>query len=406
MRLPDHPDLPEAVTESIRRLQRKGHSVWLAGEGLACAWWADSPSRPASWLALCSASAEQVLDLEPHAVPTSTRTSVVTLPTAAGPLDLRCDWGAAEHDPVAGLAGFGFSIYAIAYDPVAQQWIDPFDVRGDLEARRLTCVGIASEVFERDAIAPLRALRLVSEAGMTADAELEAELGKTKIAFTLAMRRHGRSELARMLLGQNAGAALALAERTGMARTLAPCRPGASAWIDALPRVLELRLAGWLARDAAAWLRDWRFGIERSRHVLEWLALHPIEQAVDPRRDAAVGKLERRVDAEGLRALFRLREAELASGSLSADEVARSRKALAALEQGLERVRANRESAARRKTLAIDGTAVMDLLACRPGREVGLALRHVSAWVAEDESRNELEKLKVELKQWASNHLK
>ena len=127
----------------------------------------------------------------------------------------------------------------------------------------------------------------------------------------MGVRAQGGSGLGRMVRGQTAGAGRAVAGRSGRAGTLGPCRRGAGAWIDALPRVLELRLAGWLARDAAAWLRDWRFGIERSRHVLEWLALHPIEQAVDPRRDAAVGKLERRVDAEGLRALFQIGRAHV-----------------------------------------------------------------------------------------------
>lgn len=406
MPLPEHPTLPDVITQTVHRLQCAGHTTWLAGEGLASAWWTDTsiPSpRPAAWLALCEATMEELLALEPHAVPTGLRTHVATIPTPAGPLDVRCGWGAdaAQQDPLAALAGFGFSVYAIAYDPVAQQWIDPFDARADIEARRLSCTGNASEVLAREPIAPLRALRLISEAGMTADAELEAALRNVKVEFSLATRRQGSSELARILLGAHAGTALAFAESTGLADKLAPTRNNASAWIDALPRDLDLRLAAWLQHEAGHWLRNWRFGVDRSNRILDWLAHHPIEGAVDPRRDAAVGKLERRFGVEGLRALFTLREAELASGVLDADEVTRARKALSALEQAFERVRANRERSATRKALALDGAAVMKLLGCGPGRKVGLALRHLAAWIAEDPLRNRAEKLQVELQEWA-----
>ena len=410
MPLPEHPTLPDVITQALHRLQRAGHTTWLAGEGLANAWWTNtsSPSpRPAAWLALCGATMEELLALEPHAVPTGLRAPVATIPTPAGPLDVRCGWGAdaAQQDPIAALADFGFSVHAIAYDPVAQQWVDPFDARADIEARRLSCVGNASEVVAREPIAPLRALRFISEADLTADAELEAALRNTELEFSLATRRQGRSELARILLGAHAGKALAFAERTGLADKLAPTRNNASVWIDSLPRDLDLRLAAWLQHEAGRWLRHWRFGVDRSNRILDWLAHHPIEGAVDPRRAAAVGKLERRFGAEGLRALFALREAELASGVLDTEEVTRARKALGALEQAIERVRANRERSATRKALALDGASVMALLGCGPGRKVGLALHHLTAWVAEDPLRNQTEKLQVELQEWARKQL-
>lgn len=405
----------EAAARALAPLVARGFGAWLAGEPLARARAGDPGERaldaPAralgSALAITNAPLRDALAALPGSVviadpaPGTGASSVAVVALAlrdasgapSGTLDLHCGVELAAPS----LARFVFRVHALAFDVARDAWLDPFEGERDRREGILRCAGDARTLLESQPAAALRALRIVAEQGLTPDAELERALAQAAPRFALGQRAHGRSELARMLLGRHAGRALALAERTGLASRIAPARAGVAPWIDALPRSLELRLAAWLAHDAAAWLRDWRFGIERSQRVLAWIEHHPIEQSVDPRRDSAVARLEQRLGEADLALAFALRRTELASGVVSETSAARARAALAALEVALARVAENRARTAQRKALALSGEEVMKALACGPGPHVGKALRHLTAFVAADPARNTPERLREEL---------
>lgn len=404
-----------AAQRALRGLCERGRDAWLAGEPLARerdrADGLGADDGPAagralpSALALTDASPQEVLEHFPRGVPIATAPGVVVAVALSGEtgrdrplgtLDVHC--GVALGPDA--LARAAFTAHAVALDAATGRAIDPFGGERDRRARVLRCAGDARAALAASPCAALRALRLVGEDGYAADEALEKALAEAAPRFSLAQRAHGRGELARMLTGRFAGRALALAERTGLAARIAPTRPGAAAWIDALPRALEPRLAAWLEGDAAAWLRDWRFGIERSQRVLDWIAHHPLERAVDPRRDAQVARLERRLGSDGLAVAFALRRAELASGVVPEANAARARAALGALEAALARVAAARARTAQRRALALSGEEVMEALGCGPGRRVGEALRHLGAFTAADPSRNTPERLRAELAAW------
>ncbi len=69
------------------------------------------------------------------------------------------------------LARRDFTINAIAYDPLEDQLIDPFDGTADLRARLLRAVGDPGQRFAEDGLRVLRAARFVA----TLEVELEAE---------------------------------------------------------------------------------------------------------------------------------------------------------------------------------------------------------------------------------------
>ena len=72
-------------------------------------------------------------------------------------------------DIVADLARRDFTINAIAYDPVGNQLIDPFDGLGDLAKRVLRAVGDPAERFAEDGLRVLRAARFVATLDVSLD---------------------------------------------------------------------------------------------------------------------------------------------------------------------------------------------------------------------------------------------
>jgi len=214
-------------------------------------------------------------------------------------------------------------------------------------------------------------------------------------------RERLRGELEALLSAPGAAAGLALLRRTGLEEALAPgVRADAAAVVGALPRELELRLAGWLrGTRAESILLALRFGQRRAAAVARLVGRHPIDREL-PRSDADVRRLLRRAGEDEVAALLWLREAELAIADAGAPEVQAGRARLDALRAHIDRVRAAGSLALRRTDLALDGRAVMELLGVGPGPLVGEALRHLGDCAIEDPSCNTRERLYERLRAW------
>jgi len=70
---------------------------------------------------------------------------------------------------------------------------------------------------------------------------------------------------------------------------------------------------------------------------------------------------------------------------------------LARLRAGFDRERGRQDLALHRLDLALDGRAVMEILGCPPGPEVGRALRALTERVLEDPTLNTAERLRETL---------
>ena len=70
----------------------------------------------------------------------------------------------------------------------------------------------------------------------------------------------------------------------------------------------------------------------------------------------------------------------------------------------MERVRGNQRHTRQRQSLAIDGQAVMEVLACGPGQRVGAALGFLSERVAADPARNTPAGLRADLALFARDN--
>jgi tRNA nucleotidyltransferase/poly(A) polymerase len=390
--------LPAAVVETASRLESEGFEAWVAGESLARTLAGETPR---AFELATSASPERCLEVFPYAVPTQLDRGIITVPSGQAPVDVV----SLEGSLTAELTLRDFTVLAMAFSPSRQELCDPHGGHRDLEDRVLRCVGNAQQKLAHDPARVLRAARLVAEWGLVPVPEVEAAMREAAPSLGGLSPARARPELVRILLGQHAEAALALLRRTGAERVLIDhVRSDAATLVGSLPRVLEIRLAGWLrGTRARQLLRTMRFGIPRSQHVERLLANHPLDEQVDPRRDRALLRLLRELDPTEIEVLFAIREWEITHPSGSAAEeldATAVRKQLEAVRHAIERVRNNQSRSRRRTELAVDGGMVMQLLSCGPGRRVGSVLRFASEWVAEDPSRNDVESLSAAIVEW------
>lgn len=383
--------LPPAVRALLATLRAAGHQALLVG---GCVRDLLRGVPVADFDVATGAPPERVLALFPRAVPTGLRHGTVMVPTGGVPVDVTTFRAGPRIED--DLAHRDFTVNAIAWDPEAGVWIDPFGGAADLAAGRLRAVGSARERFAEDPLRALRAARLVAALGLVPDPELVPAMREACPALRGVARERIRQELELLLLAPGAAEGLRLLRASGIEQELAPgARADAPEVVAALPRSLELRLAGWLrGTRAEAILLGLRFGQRRARAVARLLARHPIERQ-PCRGDADLRRLLARVGEDGVDALLALRRAELAAAGQSSE-------ALDALAQRLERLRARGALALQRSDLALGGADVMALLGIPPGPRVGEALRHLAEAVLEDPACNTREALTERLRAWAA----
>jgi tRNA nucleotidyltransferase (CCA-adding enzyme) len=108
------------------------------------------------------------------------------------------------------------TVNAIAYNPISDELIDPFDGQGDLARRLLRAVGVPSERFAEDALRLLRVVRFVSTIGFAIERSTAAAMAaNAHLAAHLADERVG-TEYARLLAGPGAIEALRAAAQLGL----------------------------------------------------------------------------------------------------------------------------------------------------------------------------------------------
>jgi tRNA nucleotidyltransferase/poly(A) polymerase len=391
--------VPDSVRAVADTLTAANHEVFLVG---GCVRDRLLGGRINDFDLATSADPAQLLELLPSAVPIGLQHGTVMVPTREGPIDIT--QFRAGGDIEGDLAHRDFTINAIAYEIASRRLIDPFCGLQDLQDGRLRAVGSTSDRFAEDPLRSLRAARLIATLDLALDPEIEPALAKTRGRLRAVARERIRGEFERLLLGPRAERGLALLERSGIASDLfGELRPDAVAVVAALPQHLELRLAGWLRGvSAERVLARLRFPRRTAKHVGHLLDHHPIGAGLNPKRDAAVRRLIRQVDVDDIALLDTLRRAEIeiAGGPTADSEYAK----LAALRTGIERVQRAGALALRRFDLALDGSEVMRILDCGPGREVGLALRHLTEAVIEEPGRNTPTELRRLLETWSERN--
>jgi tRNA nucleotidyltransferase (CCA-adding enzyme) len=172
------PVMPDEVLEIARTLESAGHEAWCVGGALRDAL-LGHPHTDYDFAT--SATPAQVMGLFRHTAPVGEKYGTVGVLDRRRVLhevttfrrDVATD---GRHAVVAygvsldeDLARRDFTINAIAYHPLRQEWRDPFGGRADLERRTVRAVGDPAQRFREDYLRVLRCVRFAARFGFAVD---------------------------------------------------------------------------------------------------------------------------------------------------------------------------------------------------------------------------------------------
>jgi putative nucleotidyltransferase with HDIG domain len=115
-----------------------------------------------------------------------------------------------------------FTMNAIAYDPIADEYIDPYDGRGDIARHLIKTVGTAADRFNEDALRVMRAVRFAAELGFAIEKEtMDAVVRFAERLTAIAMERV-RDELEKVFMSGRPMEGIVLLSRTGILKRIMP----------------------------------------------------------------------------------------------------------------------------------------------------------------------------------------
>ncbi len=257
--------VPANVREVCATLTKAGHLAVAVGGAVRDA---ILGRMPGDWDVATAATPEQVIALFRRTVPTGIQHGTVTVVTGRGiesHVEVTTFRGEGAYTDarrpdhvrfgvplVEDLARRDFRVNAMAYDPAADQLIDPYEGRRDLDDRMLRAVGPTGDVY-RDAVARftedglrvMRAVRFAAALEFALDPDTERGIGPALPSLAKVSKERISDELRKLLASQRPSLGLRIAERTGI---LALIAPDLAAGLPS-PAIVE----HWLARvDAAA----------------------------------------------------------------------------------------------------------------------------------------------------------
>lgn len=437
---------PDELTTILRRLRERGHEAWIVGGAVRDL---VLGKAPAEFDVTTSARPDEVVATFDRVVETGLAHGTVTVVEEG----LACEVttyragrayaeeggafvGTIEED----LAMRDFTVNAMAFDPLAGRFLDPYGGIEDLRAKKIRAVGSPEARFAEDPLRPMRAARFAARFGFCIDRETRRAMSAFVEEFRnrVAPERVG-AELAKLLVSPHPRYGIEILRRSGHLEVFLPELLGGlglrqNRWhrydvyhhvlraLDAAAPDLVVRLAVLLhdidkpttvapstkwpgentfyghevsgARRAKAICQRLRFSGRIADEVQLLVREHQFVYT-EEWSDAAVRRMLARV-GDSFDRLLEVRRADILGHGRNEEELLAN---LHALER---RARALLESrpALRIRDLAVDGRDVMRELGIGPSPRVGEALRYLLEQVLEDPSRNDRETLLRLLEEW------
>lgn len=336
-------------------------------------------------------------------------------------------------DIVQDLARRDFTINAIAYDPIGQTLVDPFDGVADLTRNCLRAIGDAYERFSEDGLRVLRAARFTATLGVEIEEATMAAMMPSLDSYRKVSPERIRDEWVKALKAPAASRAFRIMREQGMLDITAPelgrmhnCAQNRhhrhDVWEHTLATVdcvtnasLPLRLAALFhdvgkpparatspktgdftfhdheiegARLTDEILRRLRFSNDL-REMVVALVRHHLVVYTPSWTDAAVRRWINRVTPQLAGTVLALARADVAAKGLDAQS---QLDGLAKLEHRV-RDAVTSNQAFTLKDLAVTGDQLMQALNIAPGPAVGRLLRDLLEDVLEAPEHNERERL-------------
>jgi tRNA nucleotidyltransferase (CCA-adding enzyme) len=442
--------IPNEVRELCSRLQEGGFRAWVVGGCVRDLLLAELNGEGGSthrgdWDIATSARPEQVQKLFRRVIPTGIQHGTVTVVAKESSYEVttlrgettytdgrRPDGVYSVDDIKDDLARRDFTINAIAYDPLADQLIDPFDGIVDLRARVLRAVGDPAVRFAEDGLRVLRGARFVATLGVTLDPATASAIAPSLDSYRKVSAERVRDEWLKTTKAKLPSRAFEVMKDHGLLAITAPelmesvgCEQNRyhayDVWghamhcLDNCPQNPLLRLAGLLhdvgkprTRAFSDKTNDYTFyehervGAEITGPLLERLRFSNDERARivglvrhhlvcydESWSDSAVRRWIRRVSPELVEDLYALNEADVRAkgkdASLDLEHIAQLKAHVAkVIAEG---------AAFNVKDLAIDGRVLMTDLGAKPGPDIGRVLRALLEEVVDDPSLNTKETL-------------
>lgn len=392
-------------------LQRAGHATFLVG---GCVRDFLRGRAPKDWDVATAARPEQVQASFRRVLPTGLQHGTVTVLLRGQHVEVttfrseglyldgrRPSEVTFETDVREDLGRRDFTINAMAWDPVTRELVDPYGGQQDLQRRLVRCVGAPAERFGEDGLRALRAVRFATVLDFALDPPTQAAIAQTLPVFRRLALERITEELRKILGSEHAARGLGLLRDTGLTGEILPGLedgPEIDAAVAQVPPELEARLAVWLGlaggperlADHLARLKLPRKVEERTRLLTGALPLASWSEASD-------AQLRRRLmvlQPENLPAAGAVGIAAAPVLGLAADDAARTA-------ARLEQLAAERPPLSP-KALALDGAAIMRILAIPPSARVGEATRHLMELVLESPARNTETELTRALEAWGA----
>jgi len=165
--------IPDYVLNIATILNKSGYQAWVVGGSIRDL----IINRPAYDYDLATdALPQKVMKLIKRTVPTGIKHGTVTVITDSGNVEVttfrkegkysdarRPDSVTYSQSILEDLSRRDFTINGIAYNPITEELLDPFDGRSDIENGIIRTIGDPAERFFEDGLRPVRACRFASQ---------------------------------------------------------------------------------------------------------------------------------------------------------------------------------------------------------------------------------------------------
>lgn len=230
--------VPNTVLAVIQRLQGAGHQAYVVGGGVRdCL--AGRP--PGDWDVATSAEPGEVAAVFERVHPTGIKHGTVTVTDFGEPVEVTTFRGEGPYldgrrpsrvwfvkDIEADLARRDFTINAIAYDPISDVLVDPYDGLGDIRRKVVRAVGRPHDRFQEDRLRMMRAVRFAAVFEYALDPETRDAIAElSHLVATVSVERIS-AEFKKMLAAPRPSAGIELMRELGLARAAFP-------WLDPDP---------------------------------------------------------------------------------------------------------------------------------------------------------------------------